>query len=1029
MITFKGNFFDKPSNLFLALYLLLCTASFGQSISEKVKLTGTTTASDSLRMEACYFLSFRHYISRDLDSSMHYAKLHEKIARKAKNRKQEATALNVQGVVFSIRGEMDKSDETHQRALQIRTEIEDWVGVGGSKSNLGNNCFTRGKYDCAKLNYAEAVEAYRKSGDAIGEGRATTALGRTMFYLDDHNFAKEVLRKAFELRLRNGDEIGVAATLLVLGQCHATINENTRAIECLKKAENIYERYGRLAELAECQQYLGNIYIETDDLGTAYDVLQKSILNAKASENKFQEAKSTMDLGTVFYRRSDFSKANEWYSSAALLFDEVGNTSLQGSCMLNSGNALADQKNSSAALKKFEEALSIAEKNKDSVLMAQVFHNRARVYIQQGNRDFLSGNSVSFNSQYQKAIADFLSAEKMFELQSMHSARASSCRNLAEAYLEMDKIDDAIIFLNRAISLRTSTSPFSSERFLLGIQRKIMIRNGQYSKAKELQGELLSLCEKSLRINFDVLSEKEKSTYLKIYLDEIESQGSLMLLTRDSIQDFSSEWLNLHLRFKGILLRSSLGMRRAVYESRNDSLVRAFEDWIKLQEELGSGKFSDQEQEQKKSLVLLLEKSLSKHIGYFNRQAERENMNWESLRKQLKRGDYYLEFVVLNRTHLRGLDMNQQNEIGVFVLSHQKKKPVYISLAREDEVNRILSMARSGDPGSINALYKHGKDGYSPLSALLLKNLLPSLDDAKRIFLSPAGCLHRVSFASLPLPGKMRCGDVAEINYIHSAGTLDLNSDLYLFPSSTFALFGGINYSGKETENEVWKFLPGTKTELTSISSMLSKKGFTHQVYEGDDGGEEKFRSVAVKSAVVHLATHGFFFPEPGQNSALTENDSSIQFRGSAAPVKAWSVFYSEDPMNRSGFALAGANSVWNSQRSEGVVDGVVTAQEVALMDLRAVKLFVLSACETGLGDVDYTEGVYGLQRGLKMAGVKMMLISLWQVPDRETSEFMTRFYSMLVEGKGIKKSFRETQRWMSKKYDPYYWAAFVLVE
>ena len=136
----------------------------------------------------------------------------------------------------------------------------------------------------------------------------------------------------------------------------------------------------------------------------------------------------------------------------------------------------------------------------------------------------------------------------------------------------------------------------------------------------------------------------------------------------------------------------------------------------------------------------------------------------------------------------------------------------------------------------------------------------------------------------------------------------------------------------------------------------------------------------------------------------------------------------------RSGLVFAGANDVWSRQKdtydnSSYFEDGVLTAQEVATIDMRKTELVVLSACETGLGDIKGSEGVYGLQRSFKMAGVEYIIMSLWQVPDKETAEFMTTFYTNLAKTNDIRDSFNLTQHAMRKKYDPYYWGAFILVE
>lgn len=130
----------------------------------------------------------------------------------------------------------------------------------------------------------------------------------------------------------------------------------------------------------------------------------------------------------------------------------------------------------------------------------------------------------------------------------------------------------------------------------------------------------------------------------------------------------------------------------------------------------------------------------------------------------------------------------------------------------------------------------------------------------------------------------------------------------------------------------------------------------------------------------------------------------------------------------RSGLVFAGVNDYWNGITDDVDSNGVLTALEVVNIDLRKNKLVVLSACETGLGDIKDGEGVYGLQRAFKMAGTENIIMSLWQVPDKETSEFMQKFYELLFIEQNISPAFAETQNLMRKKYDHYYWAAFVLV-
>ena len=127
---------------------------------------------------------------------------------------------------------------------------------------------------------------------------------------------------------------------------------------------------------------------------------------------------------------------------------------------------------------------------------------------------------------------------------------------------------------------------------------------------------------------------------------------------------------------------------------------------------------------------------------------------------------------------------------------------------------------------------------------------------------------------------------------------------------------------------------------------------------------------------------------------------------------------------------MAGANYAWQGKPINGIEDGILTSYEVSNMYFPNTRLAVLSACETGLGDIHGSEGVFGLQRAFKMAGVENLIMSLWKVPDHETSEFMQEFYSYLFQHHSIREAFNHAQSSMKNKYrsEPYKWAAWVLI-
>jgi CHAT domain-containing protein len=140
---------------------------------------------------------------------------------------------------------------------------------------------------------------------------------------------------------------------------------------------------------------------------------------------------------------------------------------------------------------------------------------------------------------------------------------------------------------------------------------------------------------------------------------------------------------------------------------------------------------------------------------------------------------------------------------------------------------------------------------------------------------------------------------------------------------------------------------------------------------------------------------------------------------------------YSDNPLNRAGLLFAGANHIWTGGETPAKIDdGILTAYEVTNTFLPNTELVVLSACETGLGDIKGSEGVFGLQRAFKNAGAEYIIMSLWKVPDAATMEMMTELYTHLFNGKSIPESLKLSHEYMKQKYpeEPYKWGAFVMV-
>lgn len=211
--------------------------------------------------------------------------------------------------------------------------------------------------------------------------------------------------------------------------------------------------------------------------------------------------------------------------------------------------------------------------------------------------------------------------------------------------------------------------------------------------------------------------------------------------------------------------------------------------------------------------------------------------------------------------------------------------------------------------------------------------------------------------------------------------------------------------------------LPGTAGEAQALKRTIRDSS----VVVGTQATESMLKKIHGPK-ILHLATHGFFLQgESGNASTVRGVAVSEQI-----PLKAMKGHKVENPLLRSGLALAGAN-VRQSGEEE---DGILTALEASGLDLWGTKLVVLSACETGIGQVRFHEGVYGLRRALVMAGSETQVMSLWKVDDEATKDLMVDYYKRLLAGEGRSEALRQVQLSMLKNTataHPFYWASFIV--
>ena len=330
------------------------------------------------------------------------------------------------------------------------------------------------------------------------------------------------------------------------------------------------------------------------------------------------------------------------------------------------------------------------------------------------------------------------------------------------------------------------------------------------------------------------------------------------------------------------------------------------------------------------------------------------------------------------------------------------------------------------------------------------------IKQGERIYFAPDGMFYLTGIEYLLVDTMNTMFDTYEMHRLSSTREL-CRADKHVphLTSDTTLLYGGVCYDAEGTYSSV-KYLPATLAEITAIDSIVP-----HTIaYTCLQATEHSFRSLSTHAPrIIHVATHGFYLPAPPTHYTA-QNLLNMRLADGA------NVNIEDYAMSRSGLLLAGAGTAWGESDYKNYDDGILTAKEIALLDLQRTDLVVLSACQTGLGDIT-VDGVAGLQRGFKKAGCGSMLLSLWQVDDKATKILMTDFYRHLAAGKTPTQAFQQAQYALrtftqnspmadrqtdvrqhrarpylraphlkqsdaGAKYpysSPYYWAAFVLLD
>ena len=372
----------------------------------------------------------------------------------------------------------------------------------------------------------------------------------------------------------------------------------------------------------------------------------------------------------------------------------------------------------------------------------------------------------------------------------------------------------------------------------------------------------------------------------------------------------------------------------------------------------------------------------------------------------------------------------QGRKYAAYIVKNIQDYPLLKSLFAESQIHS-LGIARPD-------MY-YDKDCAQNMLQLLWNPLKDDIAEGDTVYYVPSQLLFQVSLESLPLADGSLLGWHYKFVRLSSARELvKMRSKNKRAEEHTAVLYGGLQYDLDQTtmaeeasKYDLSGFLPvrggmargdavfdelqGSKDEVTKIESILKSNNWQVKTYMGKEGTEESFLSMHGRAPwILHIATHGFYYT-PG-------NAEDVDYlRGYT------------DAMSLSGLVLAGGNAAWQGRPlPKGVLGGILSANDIARLDLSNVDMVVLSACKSGQGKPT-AEGLYGLQRAFKKAGVGTIVMSLWNVDDNVTSEFMVIFYKYLATTHNAwdkRKAFEAAKTIIRMKHPaPFHWAAFVMLD
>jgi CHAT domain-containing protein len=765
------------------------------------------------------------------------------------------------------------------------------------------------------------------------------------------------------------------------------------------------------------------------------------IRKTKLGENNIGVAASLNNYGVLRYNQASYNDSEKDLANAISIIERNGMQSTMPYAIALNNQAMLFQaigryENAEESLKRAIAVVEKLEKSKSSNHL-KFLSNMALLYQQTG--------------KYPEAEAIYAGMEK--KLDKASPEYASMLNNKAALYLVMNKDNQVEDLLKRSAAIYKSrfgeTNPsFAESTSDLGNFYRSKTR---YAEAQPLLEKALAIREQTLGINhplyvqsqedmailhwkkaetekafqvysdvmkksldfinqyFPPMSEAEKTKYWDLLSPRFQRFYNFAVEASASDENIVKDFYDYQIATKALLLNTTNKVKQAIFSSGDAQLIKDYVLWLDQKEQLARlYQYSKADlKEQKINLDSIerstnaTEKKLSERSKDFSQNYAAAKISHTQIRNLLADNEAVVEIIRLHRYDQNFID---DSRYVALILTKGADLPKMIVLdnglqleTRYSKYYRNTVQQKIADD--------HSYDQY-------WARIEPALQGKKIIYISPDGVYNQLNLNTLKKPSADFVINRYDLIILgNSKDLIALKNKKASSPKKNATLLGFPDYGGSGIAP-----LPGTKVEIDAVAKILKASGY--QVSQLTQKTATEANLKAVKGpALVHIATHGYFLKDVDQS-------------GSAFGVHMENA--NDNPLLRSGLMLANASTTVSGSAMPNLAsndNGVLTAYEAMNLNLTGTNLIVLSACETGLGDVKAGEGVYGLQRAFLVAGAEALIMSLWKVDDAATQQLMTSFYSNWIKLGNKQKAFKQAQLQLMAKYkDPYYWGAFVMM-